>query len=403
MPLAKLMNSSFGRHITQGYEKSKDLADTSSQVIMSLLSTVLTVILILAVSIFLYGTFYYAYMPVEMHNLPVNLQFQPCEETYQRCSYPLATLQLRRYQKLLQGQTYSISLKLKIPDSPLNEDHGMFMTCLKISSSSGKQIGESCRSSILEYKSPLLRSMETLSLSPALLTGWSEQKQELIINYFSNFQTDPHTPAEIINVEIQSKHLQISEASLEIHAELKGEKINQRLYFIFCFLGLRHLMYRHPWISAFFGVATNIFVLSTIILISWVRFLQPEAQEHIEGSVEQETAASEVKEPAQEVNVSTGRRPSEALPENAEVITKKSLQSRLMWALFKLLVKLVWSSIKMFMLLAVFVLSYESVVHGVDLNNPESLLMAAKEDIIYLTQEASVKIFMIINKLIDRK
>ena len=388
MPLAKLMNSSLGRHITQGYEKSKDLADTSSQVIMSLLSTVLTVILILAVSIFLYGTFYYAYMPVEMHNLPVNLQFQPCEETYQRCSYPLATLQLRRYQKLLQGQTYSISLKLKIPDSPLNEDHGMFMTCLKISSSSGKQIGESCRSSILEYKSPLLRSMETLSLTPALLTGWSEQKQELIINYFSNFQTDPHTPAEIINVEIQSKHLQISEASLEIHAELKG---------------LRHLMYRHPWISAFFGVATNIFVLSTIILISWVRFLQPEAQEHIEGSVEQETAASEVKEPAQVVNVSTGRRPSEALPENAEVNTKKSLQSRLMWVLFKLLVKLVWSSIKMFMLLAVFVLSYESVVHGVDLNNPESLLMAAKEDIIYLTQEASVKIFMLINKLIDRK
>ena len=65
--------------------------------------------------------------------------------------------------------------------------------------------------------------METLSLSPALLTGWSEQKQELVINYFSNFQTDPHSPAEIINVEIQSKHLQISEASLEIHAELNGE------------------------------------------------------------------------------------------------------------------------------------------------------------------------------------
>jgi len=387
MPLAKLMNSSFGRHITKGYEKSKDLAGTSSHVIMSLLSTVLTVVLILAVSIFLYGTFYYAYMPVEMHNLPVNLQFQPCEETYQRCSYPLATLQLRRYQKLLQGQTYSISLKLKIPDSPINEDHGMFMTCLKISSSSGKQIGESCRSSILEYKSPLLRSMETLSLSPALLTGWSEQKQELVINYFSNFQTDPHAPAEIINVEIQSKHLQISEASLEIHAELNG---------------LRHLMYRHPWISAFFGVATNIFVLSAIILISWVRFLQPEAQEHIEESVEEETAASEVEDHAQVVNVATGSGPSATLPVNAEVTTKKSLKGRLMWALFKLLVKLIWSSVKMFMLVAVFVLSYESVVHGVDLNNPESLLISAKEDIIYLTQEASVKIFMIINKLINK-
>ena len=38
----------------------------------SLLSTALTMSLVLAVSVFLYGTFYYAYMPVELVNMPVS-------------------------------------------------------------------------------------------------------------------------------------------------------------------------------------------------------------------------------------------------------------------------------------------------------------------------------------------
>ena len=85
------------------------------------------------------------------------------------------------------------------------------------------RIGQSCKASLAEYRSPLLRTMETLTYSPALLTGLSSQKQLLNINFFNNFQTDPHTPAEVITVEVQSKHLQLAQASLEIHAELRGE------------------------------------------------------------------------------------------------------------------------------------------------------------------------------------
>ena len=40
--------------------------------VASLLSTALTMSLVLAVSVFLYGTFYYAYMPVELVNMPVS-------------------------------------------------------------------------------------------------------------------------------------------------------------------------------------------------------------------------------------------------------------------------------------------------------------------------------------------
>ena len=46
------------------------------------------------------------------------------------------------------------------------------------------RIGQSCKASLAEYRSPLLRTMETLTYSPALLTGLSSQKQLLNINFF---------------------------------------------------------------------------------------------------------------------------------------------------------------------------------------------------------------------------
>ena len=46
---------------------------------LGFLSTVLNFVLVLASAIFLYGTFYYAYMPVDNHTVPVSLQFEPCE------------------------------------------------------------------------------------------------------------------------------------------------------------------------------------------------------------------------------------------------------------------------------------------------------------------------------------
>ena len=50
----------------------------------SLLSTAMTLYLVLAVSVFLYGTFYYAYMPVELANIPViQSVVLPCKCNFQ--------------------------------------------------------------------------------------------------------------------------------------------------------------------------------------------------------------------------------------------------------------------------------------------------------------------------------
>merc|ERR1711936_852192 len=61
----------------------------------------------------------------------------------------------------------------------------------------------------------------------------------------------------VLTLEIQSRHIQVKEATMEIVAELRG---------------LRYIMHRHPWISAFAGVG-SLAMLVMIILVSWTRFL----------------------------------------------------------------------------------------------------------------------------------
>jgi len=378
--------------VTNTMAKSKVAKDKTTHVLMSFLSTILTGVLVLALSIFLYATFYYAYMPVEMHHIPIHLQFQPCKDSNARCSFPSANLSLSRNQKLHQGQTYSISLRLEIPDSPVNENHGMFMTCLKISSATGDQIGESCKSSISQYRSPLLRTMETVTYSPTLLTGWSSQKQDLHINYFSNFQTDPRTPAESINVEIQSRHLEVAEASLEIHAELKG---------------LKYLMYRHPWISSIFGVGTFISILATIILVSWARFLQNEeasiSRVH-DGEPLNETHPPKPTTNTPSVHESSPRTTSsgpesDAQPRTKSATAESSLANRISWFLAK---HLVWKSTKLFVAVTLCVVMYEVVVQGVDMNNLDLIVEATKQDLVILAHFANQK-FLVFVELVRQK
>jgi len=265
--------------------KAATVAERTSQTVISLLSTLMTFVLIVLTALFLYATFYYSYMPQDIYKLPVHLEFEPCNSTVEKCSNPIGTVRLGKGEPLVQGQTYSMSLMLEVPDTQANEDHGMFMSCLSIASRSGVMIDRSCKSSMLEYRSGLLRVMETLFFAPSLLLGFSTQKQELQVDYFSQFETNPHTPGEVLTVEIQSRHIQVKEATMEIVAELRG---------------LRYIMHRHPWISAFVGVGSNLAMLVMIILVSWTRFLTGDSntraatqgEETVETQQEEETENS---------------------------------------------------------------------------------------------------------------
>ena len=96
------------------------------------------------------------------------------------------------------------------------------MTCLTISSVE-RRLRQSCKSSILQYRSALLRALQTLAFLPALLTGVTAQNQEIIIDFFDKIELDPHNLGHIITLEIRSKHLEVSAASLDIYADLRGQ------------------------------------------------------------------------------------------------------------------------------------------------------------------------------------
>jgi len=247
--------------------KASYVAEKSTHLAVSFVSTYLTAVLLFAVAVFLYLTFYFAYMPNDLYKIPVSLKFDTCEHStapVEKCSSVWGEFSLERGQELTHGQSYRMSVYLTLPDNPVNEDHGMFMTCLTLKNNRGQLRNQSCKSSMIEYRSSLLRFLETIAFSPALLLGFMSQKQHLKIDFFDDYQSDPYSRGEVITLEIQSKVLQIFYAELEITAELQG---------------LRYLIYHHPVISAMIGISSNIFVLLMVILVSWSKFLSDDLEE----------------------------------------------------------------------------------------------------------------------------
>ncbi len=107
------------------------------------------------------------------------------------CSFPSANVTLtKREHFLMVGQPYKIVLEIEMPESPSNQNLGMFMVCTKLKNREQELVAKSCRSAMLQYKSSLLHAITTFILSPFLLSGSSEEKQRILIELFSNFQED---------------------------------------------------------------------------------------------------------------------------------------------------------------------------------------------------------------------
>merc|ERR1719337_469303 len=215
---------------------------------------------------------------------------------------------------------------------------------MNITGTRGDLVTTACRSSLASYRSPLLRTLETLVLAPFLVTGWAEQKQTIPITFYDSFHPDPHTKADTFHVTLKSKLVQVTTASLHISASLSG---------------LRHLMYRHSWLSAILGVGTNIAILLTIILVSWTRFRL--------GDAEHET----VEEEEGEATVEEATTPSQ------------SICNKLKWFLIRMVFKQVLRVVKVAVLVGLAVVSYEAAMQG-EAATKETVLEAAKEDLVNL-------------------
>ncbi|CAD6991689.1 unnamed protein product [Ceratitis capitata] len=114
--------------------------------------------------------------------------------------------------------------------------------------------GQSCRSAMMRYRSPLIRIISTWALSPFFVLGLKEEFQRVAVEVFANYLEERQHPITDVYVEIQSQKIQFYTVSLHIVAD---------------FTGLRYIMYNWPIISAVVAISTNLFFILVIFLLSW--------------------------------------------------------------------------------------------------------------------------------------
>lgn len=220
-------------------------------------------LLLLWLSVFMYASFHYVYMPAMSHTYPIYLQFKTeCEPEQQKlCSFPAANVSFTYpggQPILMPGQPYDIAVKVEMPESEVNQNLGMFMVVVHLYTKHGQVVQTSARSAMLHYKSTLLRYLYTLTYSVFLILNHMEEEQIQSVEVFHNYLEDAYRPALGAYIEIQSKHIEIYSAFLVIHAH---------------FTGLRYLLFRFPLASALAGISFNMMMFSMITLLSLYQYL----------------------------------------------------------------------------------------------------------------------------------
>ncbi|XP_022918089.1 seipin [Onthophagus taurus] len=221
-----------------------------------------TVAALVWLSILMYVSFYYAYVPKVAYEKPVHLQFDTCEYESGLCSFPSAHVELTtRQQFLMLGQPYKMELVLEMPESPANKNLGMFMVCVDFRGKQRKLISRSCRSTMLHYRSSTLEFLYTVALSPFLMMGSLEEKQDVAVELYEDYEEIENNAVTDIYVEIQSRKVEIYSAKFLINAK---------------FTGIRYIMFNWPVLSACIGITTNLFFIALIVMISWYQLIHSE-------------------------------------------------------------------------------------------------------------------------------
>ncbi len=203
----------------------------------------------------IYGSFYYAYIPLQTYRLPLNFAFDPCpiQDSKERCSFLKASVNFNPIIDLSPDLAYSISLDLQLPSDETNRQVGMFMTCLSLNKETGVRF---CQSAVLPHRTSLSRSLRSL-------IPWSNYGGEEFINvHFLDQFKDKYSedPLQQVHVEIQSRLLSVDHAWLRLHPE---------------FNGLRYVMYHYPMSFGVFGITFVSIILISLLFLLLGQILQP--------------------------------------------------------------------------------------------------------------------------------
>lgn len=144
--------------------------------------------LIIWSSAFIYLTFYYIYIPISTYQHLINFQFD--SDCLKDCNHPYAEVALNDYKTpflFAKGQSYKFLVELDLPESNVNWDQGMFMLRLQLIDEKGNLISDTATSSILQYKSPLLRIITLIFYWPFLIFNFKQEAQHLSIPLHKNY------------------------------------------------------------------------------------------------------------------------------------------------------------------------------------------------------------------------
>lgn len=164
----------------------------------------------------------------------------------------------------------------------------MFMVCAQLRSRDGFLVEHSCRSTMLHYRSTLLHALTTFTFSPMMIFGTTEEKQNIVLELFDNFEEDQSHPVTIIYIEIQSRHIEFYSASIMINAHLSG---------------LRYLMFHWPILSAILGVSTNLFFIALVCTFSYFHFTIYDDSGDDDFNYEEDKNEEEKQEYKKELNI----------------------------------------------------------------------------------------------------
>lgn len=251
--------------------KANAALSSFSEIVQQIIIIISTFAVLFWLSVFLYGSFYFYYVPVVLQEKPVYFHFRVCESGVGLCSFPVANISLVKEGKnevFKSGQLYKIVLDLDLPESENNRMIGMFMIEMRLYNKHGEIVQTSARavSTSLHYKSSLLRILETFAFAPFFLFGYMNQKQLLHVELFPEFLDNAYNPSVGLVIEVQSMKVEIYSALLKIFAQ---------------FSGIRYFLYYWPVTSAIVGISWNFLCLSFVALLSWYQFWLPWKQDEI--------------------------------------------------------------------------------------------------------------------------
>lgn len=218
----------------------------------------LMLVSLILVAFFSYLAFYNIYVPTAEIRKPVPLSFRVCHVGVGVCSFPSGNISFwndegTKQEFLGAGQAYSMVITLEVPESTRNRDLGMFVVAVKLFDRNGFVTLTSERSTMLRYRSVILRLIDFAGWLPLYFFGFKEHKQTISVLMFSHLVDDYYQPSIGASVEIQSHGLEIYSCLLTLSAN---------------FTGLKYYLYYWPVASAMFAFWSNLTVFALALGIT---------------------------------------------------------------------------------------------------------------------------------------